>query len=173
MLFLKWLSKWIRRRYFKTFREPRNRFQGIDSSSLCSLSPNFLTFKEPKNRFQGINSAGLCSLAGRYNILIPTRFLYCPHRLLYKIPALLFIGAEILIWPFKKFSLQFLGHTGQCGWWINEELRFCAVSVRISTWVRKNLYSLHFLWRIPKIRSHGAKILKQICSSIEQAFFMD
>jgi hypothetical protein len=38
-------------------------------------SPNFWTFKEPKNLFQGINSASLCSLAGRYDNLIPTRFL--------------------------------------------------------------------------------------------------
>jgi hypothetical protein len=27
-------------------------------------SPNVKTFKEPRNRFQGINSASLCSLAG-------------------------------------------------------------------------------------------------------------
>jgi hypothetical protein len=30
---------------------------------------------EPRNRFQGINSASLCSLAGRYENPIPTRFL--------------------------------------------------------------------------------------------------
>ncbi len=41
----------------------------------CDLSPNFQTFKEPRNRFQGINSARLCSLAGRYDNTIPTRFL--------------------------------------------------------------------------------------------------
>jgi hypothetical protein len=35
----------------------------------------FLIFKEPRNRFQGINSVGLCSLAGRYDYPIPTRFL--------------------------------------------------------------------------------------------------
>jgi len=29
----------LQRRYFYIFKEPRNRFQGIDSSSLCSLSP--------------------------------------------------------------------------------------------------------------------------------------
>jgi hypothetical protein len=46
-------------------------------SSLCftDQSPNFLTFKEPKNRFQGTNCASLCSLAGRYHNPIPTRFL--------------------------------------------------------------------------------------------------
>jgi hypothetical protein len=35
----------------------------------------FKTFKEPRNRFPGINFAGLCSLAGRYDDPIPTRFL--------------------------------------------------------------------------------------------------
>ncbi len=30
---------------------------------------------EPKNRFQGKNSASLCSLAGRYDNPIPTQFL--------------------------------------------------------------------------------------------------
>jgi hypothetical protein len=39
------------------------------------LSPNFQTFKEPRNRFQGINSASLWSLAGRYDNPIPNRFL--------------------------------------------------------------------------------------------------
>jgi hypothetical protein len=45
----------------------------------------FLTFKETRNRFQGINSASLCSLAGRYDNLTPTRFL-APIDCL-KIPA--------------------------------------------------------------------------------------
>ncbi len=48
------------------------------------LSPNFLTFKEPKNRFQGINSARLCSLAGQCDN--PIRFLALIDCL--KIPAL-------------------------------------------------------------------------------------
>jgi hypothetical protein len=48
-------------------------------------SPNFFTFKEPRNRFQIINSASLCSLAGRYDNPIPTRFL-APTDCL-KIPA--------------------------------------------------------------------------------------
>ncbi len=39
------------------------------------FSPNFKTFEEPKNRFQGPNSFRLCSLACRYDNLIPTRFL--------------------------------------------------------------------------------------------------
>jgi hypothetical protein len=38
-------------------------------------SPNVLTFKEPKNRFQGIDSVSLSSLAGPYDNPIPTRFL--------------------------------------------------------------------------------------------------
>ncbi len=36
---------------------------------------HFWTFKEPRNRFQGIDSASLCSLAGRHDNPIPTRFL--------------------------------------------------------------------------------------------------
>ncbi len=35
----------------------------------------FSTLKEPRNRFHGINSASLCSLGGRYDNPIPTRFL--------------------------------------------------------------------------------------------------
>ncbi len=42
---------------------------------MSSTSPNFYTFKEPKKRFQEINSACLCSLAGRYDNPIPPRFL--------------------------------------------------------------------------------------------------
>jgi hypothetical protein len=38
-------------------------------------SPNFETNKEPKNRFQRINSTRLSCLAGRYDNPIPTRFL--------------------------------------------------------------------------------------------------
>jgi hypothetical protein len=41
---------------------------------------------EPKNRCQGINSASLCSLAGRYDNPIPSRCL-APIEFL-KIPAL-------------------------------------------------------------------------------------
>ncbi len=48
-------------------------------------SSNFWTFMEPRNRFQGINSASLCSPAGRYDNPIPTRFL-APIECL-KIPA--------------------------------------------------------------------------------------
>jgi hypothetical protein len=41
---------------------------------------------EPRNRFQGMNSASLCSLAGRYDNPIPPRFLAPIDSL--KIPAL-------------------------------------------------------------------------------------
>jgi hypothetical protein len=43
-------------------------------------------FMEPKNRFQGINSASLCSQAGRYDNPIPPWFLAPIDSL--KIPAL-------------------------------------------------------------------------------------
>jgi hypothetical protein len=48
-------------------------------------SLNFKTYKEPRNRFKGINSASLCSLAGQYYNPIPNRFLV-PKKYL-KIPA--------------------------------------------------------------------------------------
>ncbi len=44
-------------------------------ASCVDRRPNFETFKEPKNRFQGTNSARLWSLTGRYDKLIPARFL--------------------------------------------------------------------------------------------------
>ncbi len=71
---------------FKLLRSP-----GIDSKEsipprICSLSPYFSTLMEHRNRVQGINSASLCSLAGRYDNTIPTRFL-APIDCL-KIPAL-------------------------------------------------------------------------------------
>ncbi len=52
----------------------------------CKLRPYFYTFMEPRNRFQGMNSASLCSLAGRYDNPIPTRILAPIYGL--KIPAL-------------------------------------------------------------------------------------
>jgi hypothetical protein len=39
---------------------------------------------EPRNRFQGMNSASLCSLAGRYDNHIPTRFLAPSYYRLFK-----------------------------------------------------------------------------------------
>ncbi len=56
-------------------------------------SLNFKTFKEPRNRFQGINSASLCSLAGQYDNPIPAPFLALTDCL--KIPAL-FIGLTVV-----------------------------------------------------------------------------
>ncbi len=40
-----------------------------------NLRRYFLTFKEPRNQFQGIGSASLCNTAGQHNNPIPTRFL--------------------------------------------------------------------------------------------------
>jgi hypothetical protein len=48
--------------------------------------PEILSFKEPRNRFHGMNSASLFSLAGRYDSHIPTRF-QAPIDCL-KIPAM-------------------------------------------------------------------------------------
>jgi hypothetical protein len=47
--------------------------------------PEFFTFREPKNRFQWINSACPCSLGGRYDNPLPSRFLVPVDCL--KIPA--------------------------------------------------------------------------------------
>ncbi len=42
----------------------------------------FKLLRSPGNRFQGINSVSLCSLVGQYDNPIPTRFLLLsPHRL--------------------------------------------------------------------------------------------
>jgi hypothetical protein len=85
------------------FKQPRNRFRGIDSASPCSLSPYCNSFNEPRNRFPALRSgkttlfvvavrqaiqAGksipglrkrlqitIRALAGRYGNHIPTRFL--------------------------------------------------------------------------------------------------
>ncbi len=59
----------------------------------CILSPYFKTFMEIRNRFQGMNSASLCSLAGRYDNPLPTRFL-APTDCL-KIPALYIIFTAV------------------------------------------------------------------------------
>ncbi len=48
--------------------------------------PEFYTFMESRNRFQGIDYASLCSLAGRYDNPLPTRFI--AHIECSKIPAL-------------------------------------------------------------------------------------
>jgi hypothetical protein len=62
--------------------------RSVDSfckSGNVGQSSYFNMFMEPKNRFQGMNSASLCSLAGRYDNPVPTRFL-APIDCL-KIPA--------------------------------------------------------------------------------------
>jgi hypothetical protein len=46
----------------------------------------FKTFRDPRNRFQGVDNASLFRLAGRFDNYIPTRFL-APIDC-YKIPAL-------------------------------------------------------------------------------------
>ncbi len=49
---------------------------GINSRpQTIKAEPVFLNVLEPRNRFQGLNSASLCSLAGRYDYPTPTRFL--------------------------------------------------------------------------------------------------
>ncbi len=55
-----------------------NRFSKTNQSVI--QSQNFLTFNEPRNRFQEIDSASLCSLAGRHDNPNPARFL-APTRL--------------------------------------------------------------------------------------------
>ncbi len=55
------------------------------SKGTRNLCRYFWTFKETRNRFQGIAFASLCSLEGRYDNHIPTRFL--APRNCFKIPA--------------------------------------------------------------------------------------
>jgi hypothetical protein len=52
--------------------------------------PVFLNVMGPRNRFQGMNSASLCSLPGRYDNPLPPRFLTPINSL--KIPALYTMG---------------------------------------------------------------------------------
>jgi hypothetical protein len=42
---------------------------------VVNTEPEFLNVYGARNRFQGMNSASLCSLAGRYDNPIPPRFL--------------------------------------------------------------------------------------------------
>jgi hypothetical protein len=58
-------------------------------------SPNFKTFKEVKNRFQGISSASICNLADRYDNPIPTLFLASKDCL--KIPAEDILSSPLVI----------------------------------------------------------------------------
>ncbi len=61
------------------------RWADYEVASLPDRIFKLLSFKEPKNRYQEINSASLYGLAGRYENPIPTRFL-APIDCL-KIPA--------------------------------------------------------------------------------------
>jgi len=60
----------IRGGIFKLLRSP-----GIDPKE--SITPAYvaLTVTEPRNRFKGSDSASLCRLAGRYDNPIPIQFL--------------------------------------------------------------------------------------------------
>ncbi len=94
--------------------ESRNRFQGINSTSLCSQSWYFWTCMGPRNRFHRMNSASLCSLAGRYNNPIPTRCL-APIDF-FKIPTLAgrydnLIPTRCLA-PYKFFKNSSSGYIG-------------------------------------------------------------
>jgi hypothetical protein len=61
-------------------------------------------FMEPRNRFQGMNSASLCSLAGRYDNSFPPRFLAPIGSL--KFPALV-IGINITTLEFTVFYFEY------------------------------------------------------------------
>jgi hypothetical protein len=71
-------------------------WQDVLEACTGNLSPNFETFKEPKNRFHGINSASLCSLAGQYDNPIPNRFLAPTDYS--KIPELYSVHTVDLYW---------------------------------------------------------------------------
>jgi hypothetical protein len=65
---------------------PRRHWDSPTLSTLLATLWYFKTFKETRYRFQGIDSASLCSLAGRYDIPIPSRLL--TPKDCFKIPAL-------------------------------------------------------------------------------------
>jgi hypothetical protein len=65
---------------------------------------------EPRNRYQGMNSASLCSLAGRYNNHIPPRFL-APHRLFKNSSSV----SQFVFILFIKVSLPLGGESGAGG----------------------------------------------------------
>ncbi len=58
---------------------------------------------KPRNRFQGMNSASLCSLAGRYDNPIPPRFLAPKDSL--KIPALVYTPALFFVPAHQAYRL--------------------------------------------------------------------
>ncbi len=59
------------------FKDDVNGFSSSDLLHIIQFITSYeqVTFKEHRNRFQEIESASLCSLAGRYDKPIPTQFL--------------------------------------------------------------------------------------------------
>ncbi len=75
---------------FLPLKPERKEIEGGDCE--LSLSLIYLNFKEPRNRFLGLNSASICSPAGRYDNPIPTQFIALIECL--KIPAVQFAEGE-------------------------------------------------------------------------------
>jgi hypothetical protein len=50
-------------------------YMSVLQQPVLPLDPRIFKRMEPRNRFQGMNSASLCSQAGRYDNPIPTRCL--------------------------------------------------------------------------------------------------
>ncbi len=69
-----WISKWPDKMVccpllLQTSEESTYRRKRSQLFLIHTAEPEFLNFKEPRKRFQGINSASLCSLSGRYDNL--------------------------------------------------------------------------------------------------------
>ncbi len=66
-------------KYLKTFIFLNNYSISFKTPTIlyvvCTSETVFLNFKEPRNRFQGIDADSLCSMAGRYDNPIQTRLL--------------------------------------------------------------------------------------------------
>jgi hypothetical protein len=77
---------------------------------------------EPRNRFKGMNSASLCSLAGRYDNPIPTRFLALIDCL--KSPALHDLQTRLASrvgWPIPHWPLPAVRDLTRDGTWLYME----------------------------------------------------
>ncbi len=129
---------------------------------LTSQRRYFKTFKEPRNRLQGIDSTSLCSLAGRYDNHIPTWF---PAPIDYsKIPAQ---GSSTEVWTSAQWAmLRVLGrkpeqlHSEPCsGFWGGSLYYNCTVThaqssreevCNISQWVMRRV-----LGRKPVLQLHS------------------
>jgi hypothetical protein len=68
------LPKCSLRLYFKTFKEARSQFKGIDSASLCSLADRYDN-PFPTRFLAPLDCSKISALAARYDSSIPTRFL--------------------------------------------------------------------------------------------------